>query len=428
MESELGRESLRQDLLAFQRELPKVDTHEHFPPEQQWMQQNADLIDVVLYPYNCDTIQSAGCPEDQWKLLTDPQAPFAQRASVLTRYLPAIRQTAFFQAVDEGLRQSCGLTGWSVEELADADRRLRQSRRPGGYGRNLDALHVERALCFTDYDAVEAYKDPRFPAVPTVSDLAPQTRADFARLERYCGGAVTGLPSLMEAVDSCFGRYVRYGVPALKFGSAYHRRLRFAPPDPETARRQLEANLRRETAAPYEEATAAVDDLITEHLLCRCAETGLPVVFHVGLHAWNFNAPDRCHASDLTELIARHPDVTFVLLHCGMPFYEEAVLLARYYPNVVLDLTWTYLISPGRTEQLVDLILDLVPANQVMAFGGDYFHIEALPGHLALGERVLAKVMAKRIAENRMSRQDAEAVLRQWYGTNPHRIYQLNTL
>lgn len=48
----------------------------------------------------------------------------------------------------------------------------------------------------------------------------------------------------------------------------------------------------------------------------------------------------------LRSAIERHQKVPFVLLH-GYPYLSEAINLARFYENVLFDLSWLQLLSPS---------------------------------------------------------------------------------
>ena len=44
----------------------------------------------------------------------------------------------------------------------------------------------------------------------------------------------------------------------------------------------------------------------------------------------------------IAEVLARHPDLTLVIAHCGSPEYAQFLDLAQRYPNVHLDTTMTF--------------------------------------------------------------------------------------
>lgn len=224
---------------------------------------------------------------------------------------------------------------------------------------------------------------------------------------------------------------------AVKFGSAYRRRLNFQQPDEQKAALEFSQVLsiremgddrflgRHEPSLPMEQVLA-LDDWMTHRMLFLCAKYRLPAVFHVALHAFNENNIDRCHAQDLNDLVASHPDTRFLILHCGMPFVEEAVTLARYFPNVWLDFTWAHTISPSITQRLIKMVLELVPIHKVLAFGGDLCHLQTIYGYLEVAMENLAQVFQEEIALGHMEEQQAKDILKKWFYDNPSAFYGLN--
>ena len=70
------------------------------------------------------------------------------------------------------------------------------------------------------------------------------------------------------------------------------------------------------------------------------AETGVPVVVHVGsgpVPRPGFTGPDK-----LEGVLRRHPQLTAVVAHLGAPEYAEFLDLAERYPRVHLDTTMVF--------------------------------------------------------------------------------------
>nr|WP_208406880.1 amidohydrolase family protein [Amycolatopsis granulosa] len=90
------------------------------------------------------------------------------------------------------------------------------------------------------------------------------------------------------------------------------------------------------------------------------AESGVPVVVHAG------HGPHRGAHTGLDvfgEVLAKHPRLTAVLAHAGMPEYDEALALVERYPRVHLDTTMVGVpfteslmpLPPHWTDRLVDI-------------------------------------------------------------------------
>ncbi len=426
----------KQEWIEYQRQLPKIDTHEHLPLEQALLDAPADILDMLLFPYNCDTLRSAGCTDEEWTLLNNKNLPLPQRCELLEKYLPAIRYAAVFRAFSRTMALEFGEEQVDAQSLCRANAKLQEMMKKPFYHDAMDRMNIRGSLDFYSYDAAAYFSDDRLRFVPNVTDMLPQGREDVARLEKAAGVKIYTLEDLLHAVDLMFESYAAAGVRAIKFSSGYWRTLHYAAPDRQLAAQQLEAVLAAQANGDdhnngrpllrkcYEEVEA-LEDCMVHRMLALCERYGFAAVFHVGMHAWNDNDPERTRAHYLRNVIRRYSGVNFVLLHVGIPYFEEAVLMARYYPNVYLDLTWTHICSPRLAREAIHRILEQVPVNKVFAFGGDYMYILALRGHLEVAMENLAIVMSEAVAEGIMDEEQGKEILRSWFFENPNRVYRL---
>lgn len=85
------------------------------------------------------------------------------------------------------------------------------------------------------------------------------------------------------------------------------------------------------------------------------ADAATPVVIHCG----SGPIPGRhTGAGPFATVLHRHPDLTAVIAHCGMPEYAEHIALAERYPHVHLDTT---MVGTAFTEALMPLDRRLLP-------------------------------------------------------------------
>jgi predicted TIM-barrel fold metal-dependent hydrolase len=125
-------------------------------------------------------------------------------------------------------------------------------------------------------------------------------------------------------------------------------------------------------------------------------------------------------------MAARHPDVAFDLFHLGVPYVREAVLIGKMFPNVTLNLCWNSVLSPELTIRMLDECLDMVPVNNIIAFGADYnLPVEKVYGHLKMAKEVVARSLAKRIRRGEFGHEEALRIAGMWFHGNPTRIYHL---
>jgi len=192
-------------------------------------------------------------------------------------------------------------------------------------------------------------------------------------------------------------------------------------PDPAAA----EAEFKRIAACTDDfENFFALRDTLIDKVFDVAAETGVPVAVHTGYWG-DFRHLD---VKFMLGFAMRRPDVHFDMFHLGMPNYRDALLIGKTLPNVSLNLCWCAIISQVQLKRSLDEMIDLVPANKVIAFGGDYrVAVHKTYGHLVLAREAVASVLAKRIEAGDFDRAEAMRLARLWLVDNPTRIYHLET-
>jgi len=189
----------------------------------------------------------------------------------------------------------------------------------------------------------------------------------------------------------------------------------FGPPDATAAEAELKE-------AGHGARGLALRDYLFDKCCDVAAENGLPVAVHTGYWG-DFRALD---PKFMLGFAMRRQDVRFDMFHLGAPMYGDAIHIGKALPNVTLNLTWCPIISQVQTKRALDEILDLVPLNKVIAFGGDYrVCVQKVYGHLVLAREAVAAALADRIAGGELDREEAMRVARWWFYDNPARVYRL---
>jgi predicted TIM-barrel fold metal-dependent hydrolase len=167
---------------------------------------------------------------------------------------------------------------------------------------------------------------------------------------------------------------------------------------------------------------APLDDYLFGKCLEAAGELEVPVAVHAGL--WG-NFPEIAPAL-MIPWAQQYPKTHFDLFHLGFPNTLEAVVIGKNFPNVSLNLCWCYLLSPSVTRQMLEAILDLVPLNKVIGFGGDYpAVVQKVYGHRAMATETIAAVLARRVAAGEFSEDRALEIARRWLCANPAAIYRV---
>ena len=112
------------------------------------------------------------------------------------------------------------------------------------------------------------------------------------------------------------------------------------------------------------------------------------VQIHTGFQQYG-NLVSNANPLNLFCMFKAYPTIKFVLFHGGYPYGGELSAIAKAFPNVHLDLTWVYVLSPSFSERFLHEWLETIPASKITGFGGDYGNVENVLGHLFLPNRLL---------------------------------------
>ncbi len=420
--------SFRDSLIEAMSNMDVIDTHEHLPNEAARVAQEVDFATLFSH-YCCSDLVAAGMPDRQYDRLISPGLSPSEKWEMLAPYYELIVSGGYSRAAHLAMERFYGMS--RIGSAADAEvlsARIKAANKPGLYRNVLkDACRIATALNFSGMGVDREFFTP----VLFVTQYAEvSTLQSLHAIEAEIGTAITTLPRYVEGLGRYLGRQQQNGLRAIKFLFAYSRDLRLHPVETGLAERifnriVLESRGRRDSVLGYEEARP-LQDYLAHRLIEVAGDLGLTVVFHTGIQAGNYNDLDNAQPTLLWDLFRRFAKVRFNLLHGGLPFIEEAALLAKYFPNVTIDMAWMHAISPELSVRALRDWVDMVPRNKVLGFGGDYQVVEKVYGHLVLARENIATALAQKVDQGALTQKEAVAWARAILWDNPRRIYALD--
>jgi hypothetical protein len=72
-----------------------------------------------------------------------------------------------------------------------------------------------------------------------------------------------------------------------------------------------------------------------------------------------------------------------------------------------VDLCWTHVISQVHAVHALEELLEVLPSNKILGFGGDYIYVEGTYAHLQFARENIAQALGNRVAAGRLTRPDA---------------------
>nr|WP_255654887.1 amidohydrolase family protein [Cohnella sp. REN36] len=217
---------------------------------------------------------------------------------------------------------------------------------------------------------------------------------------------------------------------ATKLGHAYWRTLASGKPTFDEAERVFNRLLASRLEEGLSQAeTVPLQDYLIHHIIRRSVVYDLPIQIHTGHHetsvSGNGNVITHSNVEGLIPLFHAYPEAKFVLLHGGFPYHQAYLSIAKNFPNVYADFTWLYIISPTAAKTILHQSIEMVPANKIQGFGGDYNHIEGTYAHLQLARRIVGETLSEKVEQGALREEEAIAFAERIFRGNLIEIYRL---
>jgi len=413
-----------------------VDHHDHLG-ELLFKQRvlEVDLPFFIARGYVHSDLVSAGLPDSFYKgSQAHPNVPetFAylmegrdesEKAwNRLAPYVQRVRNTIYFQYLRIALED---LYGFEREEFGDDWRELSEKIRAKSRENPAWGLKLLR-----DIGVYRVILDISGP-VPRTGLAEDERLTHIVRMDGFIMGnmnvvgafrdnePVRSLEEYLEALDEAFEKAAKARAVGVKSGLAYQRIIEYR----EVSRYEAEKALTEGLQNVSSEARRSFQDFIMHQVCERCAEFKMPFQIHTGIQAGNYNTITNAKPTHLTNLLRKYPDVKFDIFHGGYPYFREAGLLAKYFPNAYIDGCWLTHISPSTYMEALNEWLEIVPATKIFAWGGDH----GIPDHtyasLKLARELIAEVLARKVARGSFSMKTALWAAERIMGENAIEVY-----
>jgi predicted TIM-barrel fold metal-dependent hydrolase len=163
------------------------------------------------------------------------------------------------------------------------------------------------------------------------------------------------------------------------------------------------------------------------HQVIRAAmDSNRPLQIHTGLQEGNENIITNANPTHLVNLFIEYRNAKFDLFHGGYPFVHEWATLAKNFANVYADMCWVYIISPHMGRRLLHELIETVPGNKIMAFGGDSLTVEIAYGHAIMARQAVARVLSEKVMEGYMGEDEAILLARRMLRDNPAVLFNIS--
>jgi len=406
------------ELMRIAEDMPVIDTHEHLPLRGTFLGDKPDVLCDYMSHYISSDLRAAGMPKEDHEKTRDANLDLMERWNLLEPWLEQVKNTSYYKALQIAMQRIHGIddmTGETIQALNDS---FVESVTDPNYKRRImkDVCHIEISIdCVGD--------GPEF-----LGELGgPESDKFFVRTfypEAWCMPWITveqkTLAEYCEAYKQKYKHWRENGAVALKIAMAYNRTLYINDVNYE------EANaLFSEYGNDSGRFPMPLQDYMLRYALSLADEDGFPVQIHTGIQEGMFNDIENSNPMLLKNLFSKYPNVPFDLFHIGYPYQSELITLAKYHPNVYIDMCWAHIISPHASRAFFREALDVIPYTKIFAFGGDYLFFDGVVGHLVMAKQNICEVLAEKVDRGEYDMALAEKILRAVFYGNAKRVFKL---
>ena len=384
------QERLRDEILG----IKIYSSHEHFYMEEQYLKMHLDFVELISHyglwgfcecPVHAETVTQLRSPDvsedDKWNLFE----PYRDRIWNMGCY----RET---QLVLRGLYGIKDLTRQTYRAVGEC---LRKNQRPGHYKEIMDKSGVEYAMVdlWPAYGEYPKYDQKCFSPVYRIDEWY---ETDF--YEKY------GISSVENAFDE-IGRHMQrlsdYGVKAIKIANPLADNTPFSTKWEKSEIEKAFKCLLGGEFASRQEIDPFAHSIVSEFVR-HAAEHSMCVQIHRGWQMFSAGSPYQ-----LKPLFDSFPQVTFDIFHAAYPYDGELAVLARICPNIYPDLCLVAKESETLTKRILAQWLEMIPINQILAFGSDVLLIDSCYGYQQFVRETVLEVLVEKILSKTFSEDEA---------------------
>ena len=431
MEENVNTRQLADELYQGISELVIIDAHEHLPPESHRLALEVDAV-TLFENYPRFELIGAGMTDDQYAAMIDRELPVDERWHILRDFLPLIRQTSAARTTYLSVRELYGFDDINDSNYLELTEAMKAANKPGIYRRVFrDHCRAAAALnqCFFRiHPSPDSFLRPQVWEHDLNVGCAPHHHLHpFELIERDLKRSVSSLSAYKAALADLLQLFRSKGVLGIKL---LFPTIQSQPPDDEVEplfdRIVDSRGSGKADSVPLNEAEqTALTDNVAHEIIRIAGDVGMTAIQHSGYCGtwgdWRVTNP-----TNLIPVFAQYPQVNFEIYHAGHPWVRETGMVAKACPNVWLNLCWSHSLSGRMTRSGLDEWLDLVPANKIIAYGGDtHLWVEWSVGDLVQARENVASVLARRINDGLLKEEQAIDLARLMFYENPADLYGL---
>jgi len=419
------------ELLDHIQSLKIIDTHEHLPFEADRPKETNVLQEWLTHYFSCDLV-SAGLSDDGLATVRDSRKDIKDSWRIAEPYWRAAESTGYGRSLSIAARDLYGIDRIDADTIGPLNEAFKAARDRGGHYNFV--LKEKSGIAVSIRDAMPVpYQETDDPFVFTMQTggfICPTHYSQMRATGAEVGLEVHTLADWMDVTRRHIEKHLdgKTRVVCLKCPLAYSRSLRFdkvSYADAERAFNEFFQDRNLPDWRPPIKTAKAMEDFMMHHV-CRVADDNKIVYqIHTGIQEGNGNFIYDANPVLMTNLFLEYRNARFDIFHMGYPYVMELGNLAKNFRNVFIDMCWGHAISPEAARRALVEWLDVLPANKISAFGGDYCFVDGVYGHQLLARQNVAASLAQKVTDGSISLTRAKEIADWVFVDNPKNLFNL---
>ena len=125
------------------------------------------------------------------------------------------------------------------------------------------------------------------------------------------------------------------------------------------------------------------------------------------------------------RLANQYEDFRFNLMSASDLYTQDLAILAKHIPNVSVAGYWWHTLYPFYIKKSLEIRLDTVPMNKIIAYFSDAYHCEWCYPKLKLVKQILEDILVERIERGWYTLPVARDIVQKLFYDNPKAIYEV---
>lgn len=413
-----------------------IDSHEHLFSEKDRRSKKIDFF-LFFSQYTRSDLVSSGMEERKIDWLTDSDNNLGERWKYFKKYWENIKNTNYSKVVLSAVKDIYGFDDIDDDSYIELSKKIDETRDKDWYDLiikekcNIGYI-INHLECIDNAKEKVLARDDIKPVMCFDDIISICCMDDIRKLEEKFDLPLYSLKDLIDLINIKFENKNKTDYKAVKIGIAYMRKLNFGEVTFSEADK-IFSNFFKLKDFGYldkkdflsKSELKPLQDFLVHLLIKKSIEKDLPVQIHTGIFEFNRNNVRNSNPSNLINLFLKYRKGKFDIFHAGYPYTDELIAICKQFQNVYFNLCWINDISLSLYKNILNLLIEIIPSNKIIGYGGDYMFVEGIYGSQKLLRKAVSELMAQKVSERYFTVKESMVFAEKILYLNAKNLYKL---